>query len=82
MTDQSMMSSDDEPIGEGSSLLGFLHILKKAHSEISGAAATARFLRVTTKRSAKDYMDEVMPILLAQREARRQRRRMLRTTIS
>ena len=69
---------DDQPLRDGSSLLGFLHILKKAHLELLGASgaqeAVDRYKLVTTRRHAKEYIDELMPQLLVERQRRRAQR--------
>lgn len=79
MTQNSVTNIEDLPIREGSHLLAFLHILKKAHAELAGEVnanmAATRFKTVPTKRHAKEYIDEVMPLLLDERERRRQKRR-------
>lgn len=78
MSDIPLDDPDDQPIRDGSNLLAFLHVLKKAHLELVGKnnAQTAidRFNRVITKRHAKDYIDELMPQLLKEREQRRAER--------
>jgi len=79
MTQDSLASFEDAPIREGSHLMAFLHILKKAHAEMAGEVSASlvatRFSAITTKRHAKEYIDEMMPMLLLEREHRRQRRR-------
>lgn len=78
MSDDAFDDPDDRPIRDGSTLLGFVHVLKKAHLELLGASgaqeAVDRYKLVTTRRHAKEYIDELMPQLLAEREHRRAKR--------
>lgn len=81
MSDETLgtpIDPDDLPIQDGSTLLGFLHILKKAHLELLGASgaqeAIDKYKLVTTRRHAKEYIDELMPQLLAERKRRREKR--------
>lgn len=64
---------DDEPLPESGTLIGLLHVLRKAHGELAGeSAAHRRFNDVRTRADAKRYIDELMPHLLSARAARRQ----------
>ena len=75
MTEASPNVHDNEPIPDGTNLMAFLHILKKAHGELEDKGkAHDRFLRVKTRRHAKDYINELMPKLLEKREERRKGR--------
>lgn len=61
-----------EPVPDSSTLVGFLHVLRKAHIELVGKdAAHARFNRIATREDAKQYIDEVMPRLMTERTKRR-----------
>ncbi len=64
---------ENEPIGDRGNLISFLHILKKAHAELVGIeSANSRFEQIQTKGHAKQYMEELMPVLLTERERRKQ----------
>ena len=64
---------ENEPIGDRGNLISFLHILKKAHAELVGIeSAHSRFVQIRTKGHAKKYMEELMPLLLTERERRKQ----------
>lgn len=63
---------DHEPLPECSTLVGLLHVLRKAHIELVGEdAAHARFRRISTRGDARQYIDELMPHLMGKREERR-----------
>ena len=67
---------DHEPVPDNSTLMGLLHVLRKAHMELVGKdAAHQRFIRVSTRGDARQYIEEVMPHLMKERETRRQARR-------
>ncbi|MGF6238581.1 MULTISPECIES: hypothetical protein [Paraburkholderia] len=67
---------DNEPLRDGTSLMAFLHVLKKAHIELDGhAQAHQRFQRVTTRGEARQYIEDLMPPLLAERDRQRRARR-------
>ena len=66
---------EHEPLPESSTLIGLLHVLRKAHSELVGEeAAHQRFKRISTRGDAKQYIDDLMPHLMAEREHRRRHR--------
>ena len=66
---------DHEPLPDSSTLVGLLHVVRKAHMELVGeAAAYERFNRISTRGDAKQYIDEVMPHLMAKRAERRRHR--------
>jgi hypothetical protein len=66
---------EHEPVPDASTLLGFLHVLRKAHMELAGEhAAHERFQRITTRGDAKQYIDELMPQLIGERKRRRRHR--------
>jgi hypothetical protein len=67
---------DAEPVRDGSRLMTFLHVLKKAHRALVGhAKAQQRFEKIVTHGEARQYIEELMPQLLHEREKRRERRR-------
>jgi hypothetical protein len=67
---------DAEPVRDGTSLMAYLHVLKKAHGALVGHAnALQRFRQIVTRGHAKKYIEELMPQLLREREKHRQRRR-------
>ncbi|MBN3790395.1 hypothetical protein [Burkholderia sp. Ac-20353] len=67
---------DDEPLGDGTSLMAFLHILKKAHAVLVGHDHAHRlYSQLRTRGDAKQYIEALMPQLLPEREKRRARRR-------
>lgn len=67
---------DHEPVPDGSTLMGMLHVLRKAHRELIGEdGAQRRFSQVATRGDARQYIDELMPHLMTEREKRRQQRR-------
>jgi hypothetical protein len=64
---------EHEPLPECGTLIGLLHVLRKAHGELAGEhEARRRFSEVSTRADAKRYIDELMPHLLNARAARRQ----------
>jgi hypothetical protein len=66
---------DDKPVCDGSNLIAFLHVLKKAHTAVVGHdKAHQRFHQVATRGHAKQYIEELMPQLLAERDRHRRRR--------
>ncbi|CAB3799405.1 hypothetical protein LMG28614_04959 [Paraburkholderia ultramafica] len=66
---------DLEPVPDSSTLMGLLHVLRKAHMELVGKdAAHQRFSQVATRRDARQYIDELMPHLMKERERRRHHR--------
>lgn len=71
---------DPDMIRDGSALMAFLHIMKKAHVHLLRSHSKAeqeardRFDQVKTRTHAKLYMEEIMPKLLAERDSRRQTR--------
>jgi hypothetical protein len=67
---------DAEPVRDGSRLMVFLHVLRKAHRAMVGEIkARQRFAKIVTCGEARQYIEEVMPQLLREREKRRQQRR-------
>ncbi|WDD92597.1 hypothetical protein Bsp3421_002615 [Burkholderia sp. FERM BP-3421] len=65
---------DHERVPESSTLMGLLYVLRKAHVDLVGKdAAHQRFARVSTRGDAREYIKELMPRLLKEREIRRQR---------
>lgn len=66
---------DQERVPDPSTLMGLLHVLRKAHMELVGEeAAHQRFSRVSTRGDARQYINELMPPLMQEREKRRQHR--------
>lgn len=66
---------DDELVRDGTSLVAFLYILRKAHSHLVGReGAQRRFLQVVTRGHARMYIEELMRQLVPEREIRRQQR--------
>lgn len=66
---------DHEPVPDGSTLMGLLHVLRRAHVELVGEdTAHRRFSRVATRGDARQYIHELMPHLLGEREKRRRHR--------
>ena len=56
---------DNEPVRDGTSLMAWLHVLKKAHIALVGdAQAHQRFRQIVTRAHAKKYIEELMPLLL------------------
>jgi DNA-binding winged helix-turn-helix (wHTH) protein len=63
---------DHEPVPDPSTLMGLLHVLLKAHMEVVGKdAAHQRFSQVATRGDARQYIEELMPHLVKEREKRR-----------
>jgi hypothetical protein len=63
---------DHEPVPDRSTLMGLLHVLRKAHMELVGEhAAHQRFSQVATRGDARQYIGELMPHLTTEREKRR-----------
>jgi len=66
---------DDEPLRDGSPLMGYLHILRKAHIVLAGHhEAHRRFHRMSTRGHARKYIEELMPLLLKERDRQRLKR--------
>ncbi|MBF5013620.1 hypothetical protein [Burkholderia pseudomultivorans] len=66
---------DALPVRDGTSLVAFLHILKKAHAALVGHdTAHRRFSQIVTRGQARQYIEELMPTLLQARDAHRRRR--------
>jgi hypothetical protein len=66
---------DDEHVPDGSSLMGFLHVLRKGHIALVGReAAHRRFEQVHTRAHARQYIEELMPQLMHERNRRRHAR--------
>jgi len=66
---------DALPLRDGSSLMAFLHVLKKAHIALVGHnAAHKRFTVMATRGHAKKYIEELMPVLLQERAKHRLKR--------
>lgn len=66
---------DDEPLRDGTSLMAYLHVLRKAHIALVGReTAHQRFRQLATRGHAKKYIEELMPLLLTERAKHRQRR--------
>lgn len=71
---------DHESVPDSSMLMGMLCVLRKAHGELVGQeAAGQRFSQISTRGDARQYIDELMPHLLREREKRRQHRQALPT---
>lgn len=67
---------DHEPVPDPSTLMGLLHVLRKAHMELVGKdKAHQRFSQVATRGDARQYIEEVVPHLMKEREKRRNVRR-------
>ncbi|KWO13799.1 hypothetical protein [Burkholderia ubonensis] len=66
---------DSEPLRDGTSLVAYLHILKKAHAALVGHdRAHQRFGEVFTHGQARKYIEELMPQLKQERDVQRRRR--------
>ncbi|EEA03953.1 hypothetical protein BH160DRAFT_0636 [Burkholderia sp. H160] len=66
---------DHEPVPDPSTLMGLLHVLRKAHMELVGRdKAHQRFSRVSTRGDARQYIEELTPHLKKEREKRRKAR--------
>jgi hypothetical protein len=66
---------DHEPVPDSSTLMGLLHVLRKAHAELVGKdAAHQRFSQISTRGDARKYIHEVMRPLMEARQKRRQAR--------
>ncbi|CAM2175460.1 conserved hypothetical protein [Burkholderia latens] len=66
---------DALPVRDGTSLIAYLHILKKAHAALVGhAKAHQRFSEIVTRGQARQYIAELMPMLRQERDAHRRRR--------
>ncbi|WP_206957099.1 hypothetical protein [Trinickia acidisoli] len=66
---------DHEPLPDPSTLMGLLHVLRKAHMELVGKdVAHRRFSQVCTRGDARQYIEELMPHLMRERQMRGHRR--------
>ncbi|GGA47083.1 hypothetical protein [Dyella nitratireducens] len=66
---------DDEPLRDGSPLMGYLHVLRKAHMALVGRdEAHRRFHLMSTRGHARKYIEELMPLLLKERDRHRLKR--------
>lgn len=66
---------DDQPLRDGTSLMAYLHVLKKAHIALVGHnAAHKRFTVMSTRGHARKYIEELMPLLLQERARHRLKR--------
>ncbi|BAX61713.1 hypothetical protein [Burkholderia stabilis] len=66
---------DALPVRDGTSLIAYLHILKKAHAALVGHDnAHLRFSEIVTRGQARQYIEELMPALLQARAEHRRRR--------
>jgi hypothetical protein len=75
----SAQNRDHERVPDPSTLMGLLHVLRKAHMELVGErAAHERFSRVATRGDARQYIGELMPHLVKEREKEREKRRLHR----
>ncbi|RDU96173.1 hypothetical protein [Trinickia dinghuensis] len=71
----SLHERDHEPVPDPSTLMGLLHVLRKAHIELVGEeVAHKRFSQVSSRGDARQYINELMPHLAKEREKRRQQR--------
>lgn len=69
--DEPVEAPADEPVEDRSNLQAFLHIVAQAHGELeTKSEALTRFQAVKTRGHAQLYLEEVMPRLDAEREAR------------
>lgn len=67
---------NNEPLRDGTSLMAYLHVLRKAHIALVGRdKGHQRFQQVVTRGHAKKYIEELMPLLLAERDRHRKARR-------
>ncbi|CAB3761849.1 hypothetical protein [Paraburkholderia solisilvae] len=67
---------DAHPVRNGSNLMAYLHVLKKAHAVMVGhARAEQRFRQIVTYGEAQRYIEELMPLLLRECDSRWQQRR-------
>lgn len=66
---------DDELVRDGTSLMAYLYVLKKAHIALVGRdEAHQRFHRISTRGHARQYIEELMPLLMEERHRHRRRR--------
>jgi hypothetical protein len=66
---------DDEQLRDGTSLMAYLHVLKKAHIALAGRdEAHRRFHLMSTRGHARQYIEELMPLLMKERDKHRQHR--------
>lgn len=74
-TTPSLDARDAELLRDGTSLMAFLHVLKKAHIALVGRdEAHRRFRLMSTRGHAKQYIEELMPLLLKERDRHRYKR--------
>jgi len=67
---------DNEPVRDGTSLIAYLHVLKKAHIALVGHdQAHQRFHQIVTRGHARKYIEELMPMLLNERDRHRRLRK-------
>ncbi|KGB91960.1 MULTISPECIES: hypothetical protein [Burkholderia] len=67
---------DALPVRDGTSLIAYLHILRKAHAALVGEdKAHRRFSEIVTRGQARQYIEELMPALLQKRAEHRARKR-------
>lgn len=65
-----------DPIDANPHLRAFLYTMHKAHAEVVGReAARRRFALVHNKQHARQYVEELMPVLVRERDKRRAQRR-------
>lgn len=75
-TTTTLHARDHEPVPDPSTLMGLLHVLRKAHMELVGKdIAHQRFSRVSTRGDAREYIGEVTQHLVKEREKRMLHRR-------
>ncbi|MCA8302011.1 hypothetical protein LGN24_11000 [Burkholderia seminalis] len=66
---------DALPVRDGTSLIAYLHILRKAHAALVGQEqAHQRFSEIVTRGQARRYIEELMPVLLHKRAENRARK--------
>ncbi|MCA3857628.1 MAG: hypothetical protein IOB81_03220 [Burkholderia sp.] len=66
---------DALPVRYGTSLIAYLHILRKAHAALVGQdKAHQRFSAIVTRGQARQYIEELMPALLQKRAEHRARK--------
>lgn len=70
---------DNESVHDDTSLMAWLHVLKKAHIALVGHdQAHQRFGQIVTRGHARQYIEELMPLLLKERDRHRRQRRSAR----
>ena len=66
---------DDEQLRDGTSLMAYLYVLRKAHIALVGHdEAHRRFHLISTRGHARQYIEELMPLLMQERHKHRQHR--------